>query len=68
MNPTKLEDLKPGDIIIADAGFTCLEPGEHKVWEKHGGKLVVGCRDGDHYLDGQRDAAGNLVGISKRPV
>jgi hypothetical protein len=40
MNPTKLEDLKPGDIVIADGGFTCLRPGEHKVWEKHG-KLVV---------------------------
>ena len=65
MKPAKLEDLKPGDTVVADGGFPCLRKGEHKVWEKHG-KLLVMCDDGDHWLDGQRDATGNLIGIQKQ--
>jgi hypothetical protein len=71
MERIKLNDLKPGDTIVADGGFTCLRAGEHKVWEKHG-QLVVVCDDGDHFLDGQEDDDGYLVGLSKgscdRPV
>lgn len=59
-----LADLKPGSTIIADDGFTCMTAGQKTVHaDAHG--LYVPCNDGKHYLDGQEDEDGKLVGISK---
>lgn len=55
--PVTLADLAPGDILRADAGFTCLTPDAALVVErddtKPGGALYVLCDDGRHDLDGQ---------------
>lgn len=59
----KLTDIKAGDIIMADAGFTCLNSGHHVVEESRLG-LYIRCDHGEHYLAGQEDEGGELVGIS----
>lgn len=62
----KLSDVKVGDTIIADGGFTCMAPGLKVVAEDDGG-LFVSCDDGHHYLEGQLafDGSGALVGFLK---
>lgn len=59
----KLSDLKAGDTIIADDGFTCMHAGPKRVQSDDAG-LYVKCREGRHYLDGQENEAGELVGLS----
>ena len=47
-------DVKPGDILVADGGFTCIDEGaELTVCRGHEDALYVACDDGRHYLDGQ---------------
>lgn len=58
-----LSDLKAGQTILADAGFTCLKAGPHEV-KADGSGLYVECSEGHHYLDGQKDEVGSLVGLS----
>ncbi|WP_370677595.1 hypothetical protein [Pleomorphomonas sp. PLEO] len=65
MSTTTLADLKAGDVVSADGGFDCLAEGPHVV-EKDDHGLFIKCREGNHYLDGQEDDDGNLVGISKQ--
>jgi hypothetical protein len=66
-NHVKLEDLKAGDKIVADNGFTCLAAGSHivrEVEDKDGKpSLAVQCADGWHWLDGQKDPDGYLTGF-----
>ena len=61
----KLSDLKPGDIIIADGGFTCMHSGPKTVQIDELG-LYVSCFDNGerHYLDGQVSSNGELVGFT----
>lgn len=59
----KLTDVKEGDIIIADGGFTCMEAGEHKVYDD--GRFYIKCDEGKHFLEGQEDENGNLIGVTK---
>lgn len=63
----KLNDLKPGDTVILDDRFTCMAEGAHVVKAKDDtGLLFLDCEEGTHYLDGQENEDGELVGISKR--
>lgn len=50
----KLSDVKVGDKLRADAGFTCLRDGEIVTVQEDAGGKYVPCADGKHYLDGQR--------------
>lgn len=60
----KLADIKAGDYVCTDGGFTCLKPGLYLV-EKSSHGLYICCDCGEHYLDGQEDEEGSdLVGIS----
>ena len=60
----KLADIKTGDIVQADDGFTCLEAGPHVV-KLHNDELYIDCNDGKHFLCGQEDEPGSdLVGLS----
>lgn len=61
----RLSDLKPGDTIVADAGFTCVIAGRHTILSD--GELFIECNEGRHYLDGQKGEDGYLVGISLPP-
>ena len=71
----KLSDLKEGDTVLVDGGFTCMKAGIKVVQEdttrgfyvdktKDKG-FYVSCSAGRHYLDGQEDEAGELVGIRR---
>lgn len=61
----RLSDLIEGDIIVIDDGFTCAKAGEHRVYADDDG-LFFYCREGKHYLDGQEDETGYLIGILDR--
>lgn len=61
----KLSDIKAGDMVKTDKGFTCLDEGLHRVEQTAAGDLFLKCSDGEHLLDGQQDGpGGDLVGIS----
>lgn len=62
----KLSDLKEGDVLRCDAGFTCIEKNSLAVVNKDDkGKLWIACRSGRHYLDGQEDKNGELIGLAR---
>jgi hypothetical protein len=50
-----VDQVKPGSIVEADGGFTCLRKDtEHLVYSDPDG-LVVLCDYGKHHIDGQLD-------------
>ena len=52
----KLKDIKVGNILIADGGFTCLKEGQKcEVMYKKGLGLYIECNEKQHFLDGQTD-------------
>lgn len=75
----KLSDLKPGDKLVADGGFTCLREGEVVMVraDEKGDLFVLCCAhdDGDfgkpvsdermeqHFLIGQEGEDGECVGL-----
>lgn len=59
-----IKNIKRGDKLIADGGFTCLKPGAKRTVFIDGGKPYICCDHGHHFLDGQMDAEGYLVGLS----
>ena len=63
----KLNEIKAGDKLIADAGFTCMKDGQVGVVVRtEGGALAVPCDAGHHLLDGQvDDKTGELIGLAK---
>jgi hypothetical protein len=60
-------DVKLGDMILADGGFTCI--GDSEVLEvfqdKDNLELYVKCAVGRHFLKGAEDDHGMLIGFSK---
>ena len=61
----KLSDVKPGMTLVADGGFTCLTLGQHVVVKVGEDDLpYVPCLSGRHYLAGQKDGEGNLIGFT----
>jgi hypothetical protein len=65
MKFAKLKSVKAGDILKTDGGFTCMPAGVlRKVHADADGKLWIRCSDGKHYLDGQADGQGCLVGLT----
>ena len=64
----KLSDLKPGDKLKADSGFSCIEPNAICIVQEIDGRLFVKCTSGHHFLDGQTepmdDPHGEMVGFT----
>ncbi|ADJ22995.1 hypothetical protein Hden_1182 [Hyphomicrobium denitrificans ATCC 51888] len=58
-----ISQVKPGDTLIADDGFSCLDPDQRVTVHSDDCGLFVPCRCGQHYLDGQLNAVGDLVGL-----
>lgn len=51
-----LKNLKPGDKVVTDGGFTCMpESVIRTVFADEIGNLYICCDEGRHYLDGQED-------------
>lgn len=72
----RLQDVKEGDQVIADGGFTCLKDGAVLTVKTHptigaalgpGHQLYVECDAGGHFLDGQTDDDGEIIGFAKAP-
>lgn len=65
----KYENLKVGDVLQADDGFTCLEEGAKVVvaYSREDDGFYVPCSCGRHYLMGQVDdtRSGEVVGLTK---
>ena len=61
--------LVDGDILVPDRGFTCMYPGHpHLVRVDATGPWVSCCcatGRGRHYLDGQLDESGMVVGMRR---
>ena len=75
----KIDDLKAGDRLVADDGFTCIRPGcvcevrydgdeAYRDKSRESG-LYVMCKDGRHYLAGQvEDETGAVIGFTRALV
>lgn len=63
----KLSELKAGDVVRV-TGFTCLNDGEKKAVKFLQEVPYVECSQGKHFLDGQLDENGRLVGVTKVAV
>ena len=65
--PATIENVRPGDILIADGGFTCIQPGARLTVQRCDRllELYVPCADGKHFIDGQLDEDGRFVGFQK---
>ncbi len=52
----KISDVKAGDKLKTDGGFTCMAEGEVKtIIADEAGRLFIECCDGRHALDGQEE-------------
>lgn len=79
-----LDDIKPGDTLVADGGFACLTEGQlcpvHQDPSRPGAAgLFVHClgpighddkpecpdQPQRHYLDGQENEDGEVVGLTR---
>lgn len=63
----KLSELKVGDVLEADGGFTCIKKGAVlPIWVGNSGQLTVSCLlHGGHEIGGQADDGEHLVGFYK---
>jgi len=66
----KLSDLKPGDRLRCDDGFTCIPPNAVRVVRGDDEGLFIRCRGAEdcpgwdnHYLAGQVGKGGVLIGV-----
>ena len=66
-NFPKLTDLKAGDKLKADGGFTCLSAARIAEVKEDAGGLYVECTEGRHGLDGQEGKNGECVGLWRAP-
>lgn len=68
MTTLKISDVRPGDVLVADGGFTCMRQDTHCVVKAdENGELYVECDEGRHLLSGQLDFDDQetLVGLTK---
>lgn len=50
----RLSQLRPGDKVVVDAGFTCIKPwAVRTVKADYTGELFILCKEKKHSLDGQ---------------
>lgn len=63
LKPARLADLRPGDRVFCDEGFSCIPAGARRtVCADERGELYVPCALHRHYLVGQAvDASGEVT-------
>ena len=63
----KLSDIKEGDTLIADGGFTCIRTGASRKVGRDRDGIYILCGDGRHYLEGQVsfDGKDEIAGLTK---
>lgn len=66
LNYAKENEIKAGDTVIADDGFTCIKDNARlKVNKDKKSELYVKCGCGRHYLAGQLDDGDTYIGFTK---
>jgi hypothetical protein len=60
----KLEDLRPGDWLTGFEGWGCIPLKAKRLVQFCEERPYLCCREGKHFLDGQEDDGGHLVGMS----
>ena len=62
----KYSDLKAGDQLMGFEGWECIPASAVRtVFEDEDGDLYLRCKQGKHYLDGQIQGGGYLLGMIK---
>jgi hypothetical protein len=64
----KMYAIRPGDILVTYAGFTCIAPGTLIRVERDDTGLFFRCSDGNHYLESQRDNNDECLGLTRAPL
>ncbi len=61
----KESEAVTGAVLVADSGFTCIKPGTELTvkYDRESG-FYVDCEEGQHFLDGQRDGHGHIIGFT----
>lgn len=59
----KLSEAKPGQKIICDGGFTCVNAFETARLGDNNGRLFFLCKDGMHFIDGQAVDGEHCIGL-----
>ncbi len=62
MSFAKVSEVKAGDLLVTDNGFTCIKAGKQVKVEQAEDGLYFKCAHGRHYLSGQID---DLEGMSE---
>jgi hypothetical protein len=55
INFARIGDVRQGDVLMPDNGFTCMRAGEKLTVNKDNHGLFVACDEGKHYLSGQEE-------------
>jgi hypothetical protein len=64
----RIEAVTVGTRLICDGEFACLDEGAKVVVESHECCLIVRCREGVHYIDGNTSDDGtHYVGFAIDP-
>ena len=63
----RLSEVRAGDVLVSDEGFTCMAVGQRHVVHEDDVGLWIACWCGRHYLDGQTafDERDRLVGLTR---
>jgi hypothetical protein len=63
----KVGEVRVGSHLICDGGFTCVPQGKRVTVKEAEDGLYFKCSEGRHYLCGQVDDEGCLIGLSVYP-
>ena len=64
----KMFAIRPGDIFITYAGFTCIPADTLVRIERDGTGMFFNYSDGKHYLESQRDSNDECLGLTRAPL
>ena len=68
-NQIKMSDIKADDILITDAGFTCLNNRQECiVFNDPDQGLFICCDNGKHLLEGQLTQENIITGLILKPT
>lgn len=60
----KLKDIKEGDWLLTDYGFTCVKGNVAVKIHSCKAGLFFNCTGGTHFLEGQTNENGCLIGLT----
>jgi hypothetical protein len=64
----KMFAIRPGDILVTYAGFTCIPADTLVRVERDDAGMFFRCSDGNHYLESQRNENDECLGLTRAPL